>query len=82
VTPSTDGRSVAISCPSDCNYLVVLERGAGVPVRAPQGSLDAGGGVTVSAPASGLQAGDRLSARAASRRDPATEVVREAAAIG
>jgi hypothetical protein len=82
VTVATDGRSATIACPGECNYLAVLARGsAELPVRAAQGTLAAGASVTVSVPAAGLAPGDRLVVRAASRRDPGTELVREGAAL-
>jgi hypothetical protein len=78
VSVSSDGRSATISCPGGCNYLAVLARGgAGLPLRASESTLAGGAGVTVSVPAAGLLPGDRLVVRAAARRNPGSELVRE-----
>jgi hypothetical protein len=62
-----DGRSVGISCPAECAYVVALERN-GVPVRALATTAAAGSTVTVAMPADAV-AGDRLVVHAVSKAD-------------
>ncbi len=73
---AADGRSVAIACPLECYYTVVLTRGDAA-LRTRQGAVASGAALTVSVPASGVAPGDRLSVHVVQRHDPGAEVVQE-----